>query len=87
MQILQGPGSSQSDELARQVAKDKKAKLMETHSKYFHPRGREHFSQEHGHDYQGIITPYEEALHKFSIKQRSVREAALKKSLSHKVSN
>ena len=86
MQVLQGPRPSGVDKLAEQVARDKKAKLLETNPKYFHPHGREHFKSEHGHEYDGLITPYEEALHKFAVKQRSVREAALKKSLSHKVS-
>ena len=86
MEILQGP-RNQGSELARQVARDKAASKMEEDPKYFHPRGREHFHAEHGTPYPHPITPYEEALQKFQIKQRKVREGALKKSLNHKISS
>ena len=85
MEILSGP-SSQGDRLHLQVLRDKEAEMMEKDYRYFHPLGRAQFKAEHGFDYPHPITPFEEALQQFQLKQRKVREAALKKSLMKKVS-
>lgn len=84
MKVLSGPQHS-TNPMIKQVLQDQKATQAEGDPKYFHPQGRDHFHQDHGFPHPGLITPYEEALHKFQQKQRGVREAALKKSLNVKM--